>query len=575
MNLFKTAIFLFLTFVFQGFGFAAQTEEADSLALLLKMTKVQDDKVDIYLAIANEFKNNNPNKALTFAQKAYVLSVETDYETGKINSMLQLAQINWAMTDFKTAMEFVEKAIEMSDKDDRKKELAVSLQTKGLIYIELSDYEKSTDCFFNSLKLFESLDDKSGVLRVLSYIGSVNFYQKNFKKALDYYFRSLDLANETGDQEGIARAFNNIAAVYEAMEEYEKAGKYFQQASEINKQLHNLRGEGINYMNLGAITFNLDDYPKSLDYLEKALEIFVSLKSKILQARCYVNLAEYHRAMEETETSMEYAKKALVIGTGQDLKQIVHDAAEIIQKIYLHKGDKEKAYDFAVLQHKMKDSLVLMENQTELAKQELQYEFDKREQVKRIEQQRKDLIILIVVISLLLALMVVILIFARQRVKAKSTLIEKQQLEYKLEFRNKELTSNVLSLMKKNELLSVISDKLISIKNEAVKKETRDAISKISREIENITNEEILEEFELRFKQVHSVFYDKLIKQFPNLSPSEQRLCAFLRLNMTTKEISELTGQQPGSLETARYRLRKKLGISNSQTNLVSFLSRI
>ena len=75
--------------------------------------------------------------------------------------------------------------------------------------------------------------------------------------------------------------------------------------------------------------------------------------------------------------------------------------------------------------------------------------------------------------------------------------------------------------------------------------------------------------------EVHEDFYDTLLKRFPDLSPSELRLCAFLKLNMTTKEISELTGHQMNSLEMARYRLRQKLGISNSEVNLITFLSQI
>jgi DNA-binding CsgD family transcriptional regulator len=71
------------------------------------------------------------------------------------------------------------------------------------------------------------------------------------------------------------------------------------------------------------------------------------------------------------------------------------------------------------------------------------------------------------------------------------------------------------------------------------------------------------------------VFYKKLINQFPDLSPNEQKICAFLRLNMSTKEISELTGQGVNALEIARTRLRKKLGITNTKTNLVSFISQI
>jgi len=160
-------------------------------------------------------------------------------------------------------------------------------------------------------------------------------------------------------------------------------------------------------------------------------------------------------------------------------------------------------------------------------------------------------------------------------VKAKNALLAQERLEHELEYKNKELTTNVLSLMKKNEMLSVISDKLVAIKNQAAKEETREAINQISKEIQKISDREILEEFELRFKQVHSDFYSKLLQRYPDLTPNEQRLCAFLRLNMSTKEISELTGQQVSTLETARYRLRKKLGITNSSINLVTFLSKI
>jgi len=51
------------------------------------------------------------------------------------------------------------------------------------------------------------------------------------------------------------------------------------------------------------------------------------------------------------------------------------------------------------------------------------------------------------------------------------------------------------------------------------------------------------------------------------------KLCAFLRLNMSSKDIAELTGQRITTLETARYRLRQKLGIVNSEVSLVTFLS--
>ena len=97
----------------------------------------------------------------------------------------------------------------------------------------------------------------------------------------------------------------------------------------------------------------------------------------------------------------------------------------------------------------------------------------------------------------------------------------------------------------------------------------------IARKLKKNAESEIWEEFELRFKQVHGDFYSKLLENFPDLSQGEQRLCAFLRLNMSTKEISDLTGQSISALEMARFRLRKKLGISSTDVNLAKFLSQV
>jgi len=257
------------------------------------------------------------------------------------------------------------------------------------------------------------------------------------------------------------------------------------------------------------------------------------------------------------------------------MKKIIHDAYNLFRNLYLGKADTISAYKYMLLENEAKDSFDMEKNKTLLSKLELQYEFDKREQEERIKRREKDFVIVIMILGLVSALIIIFLLWARQRIKAKNTLLEKKVLEEKLDFKNKEFTLHVMSLMKKNEILTNVSNKLVQIEKEAIKDETKNAIKRIANELQRSTEGEVWEEFELRFSQVHSDFYEKLLKKFPKLTPSEQKLCAFLRLNMTTKEISELTGQSVSTLETARYRLRKKLGISNSQVNLVTFLCQI
>jgi DNA-binding CsgD family transcriptional regulator len=70
---------------------------------------------------------------------------------------------------------------------------------------------------------------------------------------------------------------------------------------------------------------------------------------------------------------------------------------------------------------------------------------------------------------------------------------------------------------------------------------------------------------------VHQEFYQRLNEMFPDLTPNEKKLAAFLRLNMTTKDISAITYQSTDSIKIARSRLRHKLGLTQDD-NLIAFL---
>jgi DNA-binding CsgD family transcriptional regulator len=104
--------------------------------------------------------------------------------------------------------------------------------------------------------------------------------------------------------------------------------------------------------------------------------------------------------------------------------------------------------------------------------------------------------------------------------------------------------------------------------------EVRCELSAIIQDLEREnTSKTIWEEFEHRFIAVNPEFYQTLLQSFPDLTQNEKRLCAFLKLNMNTKEISTITGQTPHSINVARTRLRKKLGLSNSEVCTCDFLS--
>jgi DNA-binding CsgD family transcriptional regulator len=129
-------------------------------------------------------------------------------------------------------------------------------------------------------------------------------------------------------------------------------------------------------------------------------------------------------------------------------------------------------------------------------------------------------------------------------------------------------------LLNKNELINTISEKLLSIKQQ-VNAESQSAVQKVVLDLQSNLQPELWQEFEFRFQQVHEKFYKILNEKFPDLSPSERRLCAFLKLDMTTKEISAITHQNAKSIDVARTRLRKKLNLTGTDHNLITFLAHL
>jgi len=168
---------------------------------------------------------------------------------------------------------------------------------------------------------------------------------------------------------------------------------------------------------------------------------------------------------------------------------------------------------------------------------------------------------------LLFSFVILFLLNRNQRMRMK-------QVELELDFRNKELSTHVMYLLRKNEFISSIINKMLAIKRAADNPQNDVWIEEILREMQSNVDNTVWTEFEKRFQQVHKDFYKKLLEKYPDLTPNEIKICAFLKLNMTTKDISAITFQSVKSIQVARNRLRKRMGISRDE-NLVSAIQQL
>jgi DNA-binding CsgD family transcriptional regulator len=171
----------------------------------------------------------------------------------------------------------------------------------------------------------------------------------------------------------------------------------------------------------------------------------------------------------------------------------------------------------------------------------------KKQQLKYIEETKKEL--------------------ALKELSNTKILVEakNEQLNQRIESKNRELAISTMSMIKKNTLLGSIKDELINV-NELSE------VKKVIRNIDkNINDNEDWTYFEEAFNNADKDFLKKIKELHPKLTPNDLRLCAYLRLNLSSKEIASLLNISPKSVEIKRYRLRKRMNLEH-KTNLIGYI---
>lgn len=150
--------------------------------------------------------------------------------------------------------------------------------------------------------------------------------------------------------------------------------------------------------------------------------------------------------------------------------------------------------------------------------------------------------------------------------------LKNEQLEQELAGKNRELANSAMNIVYKNELLNNVHDELLQLKDNDGRKLSNEQLRRINTIIEDARSDERdWNVFEESFNEAHENFFKKLKANYPELVPNDLKLCAYLRMNMSSKEIASLLNITTRGVEIRRYRLRKKLCLSHNK-NLAEFL---
>lgn len=154
------------------------------------------------------------------------------------------------------------------------------------------------------------------------------------------------------------------------------------------------------------------------------------------------------------------------------------------------------------------------------------------------------------------------------------TRMENQQLQMAVRSKNKEIANTAANLMQKNKILLQLKEAVIQLSKTSGSHFSGKSIQKIIHLIDvNRTTDADWKLFETHFKEINESFYKKLVNKHPHLTPGDLKLAAYLKLNLSSKEIAALMNISVRGVENKRYRLRKHLNLA-SATSLVDYLNR-
>ncbi len=511
----------------------------------------------------------------------------------RVNTLIELSK-EYATVDLSVSLTYAQRALDLAESTRDNALISESLFNIGYICFHHGLLDMAARHYYKYLDIQKAQNNQEGIINALTNIGSVKLQMMEFEDAKEIFLEVLtnfekDMLADNQELKPpvqLPTIYNNLGVVYHNLEEYDTAIDYYQRGILVARRMPTeQRNLGNLLNNLGRTYDNLGRFDEAFEAINEALELRKMLGNRHGIASSYRNLAMHYLASDQTDKALTYAYEGLALAEEVGVLSL---QVNFVSQLYDYYDEINQA-DSALKYHKLFTEFTQQQNREEtlreLTRLELTSRFDEQELLRQMEQKRKDqfyrliagLLILVAVIAFLLWYLAnsrakrLQLAGENLRLEADNIRLERQNLEKELEVKNKELTTNVMYQIRKNELINDITHKLLTYSH-GLNRSQQELISGIIRDLERTQDESVWEEFEVRFHQVHNDFYEKLHAINPDLSLNERRLCAFLRLNMTTKEISSITGQSLRSIEVARTRLRKKLHLTNLDVNLTEFL---
>lgn len=534
----------------------------DSLdQLLLRYTAKDTIRANILNEAGYDYWVVDASKSERYGKEALELSEKLNFKPGVAMANRVIGVSHWARGNFYQALTHLFKSLEhYKELQDLLGEGNTTLNI-GLVYGDQTYYKQALNYFFQAEKIFEYLKRDDRLATTYTKIGTVYIDQNKYDEGYGYLIKALDIHQKNNYVFGVLEACNRLGILYRDQGNFEDAEKYLRRSLALAEQRNDHEHIAKNLENLGSIQLKKRNYAQAERYLLRGYPI-----------------AEKH-------------------GYKKWLRDITLD----LKNLYTLIGNDKAALFYFEKYQLIKDSIFNEEKALQMANLQIDQEVKEKEQNLKLrtqeiilleEQARFDRLTTMVLIGVILTLAIVtfvifrnqkfrirkneqLLVTDRQLHQSQQALTEsmlenarlrEEELNLALSFKNKELTSYTMNFIHKNELLDELRKKLENLKKQvdAPLAKELNTILRLVQTNQNIDKD--WEDFKRTFENVHHNFFSQLLAQCPELSPTELKLCALIKLNLDPKEVASMLGISQESVKTSRYRLRKKLGLPQEQS---------
>ncbi|UKM64198.2 tetratricopeptide repeat protein [Flavobacteriaceae bacterium GSB9] len=462
--------------------------------------------------------------------------------------------------------------------------IALAYDFKGTINQNKGYYSIALSNGLKGLNIFEKLGDSIRIADCYNHLATIEHNLGNFNKSIIYNEKALKIYENHNDIYYQAQVLNDLGVMYNLLQQEEKALDYFKRSLEKSKLTKAKSLQAAAESNIGKTHIALGEYDTAIKHLNTSIEISKKINALRRIAIAENNLAKVYNLKNEPDVALKYAKNAWSYADKNDNISIKRTALKRQSKAYEKQAKTRMAFDTFKEFKTLSDTILDKEKIKTIEELRALFDLEKKEssiaiqneEIKTLNAQAKNdkLTKSLYSIGLFSVLAISGLMFFgfKQRIKKNKIQREKQEEIYKQEiaFKKKELASQTLHLVQKNTFIQELKENLEKIKKspELFKVEFRRLVMLLKRESAEDKDWEVFKSY---FSEVHNNFDNKLKAIYPEVTEKEIRLASFLRMKLSTKEISSMLNVMPDSVLKSKYRLKKKLKLDR-ETDLTVFL---